>query len=471
MNFSRSALVACVALCAGFAPRTLAARELSAANTAELKSALDHAQPGDVLTLKNGTWLDAKIAVHRGGEPGKLLTIRAATPGGAVFAGASVLELNAPYVAVDGLFFHKGALKKGAVLQFNSHHGTVRNTAVVDYNPASFETKYYWVFFRGDSNLVDRCFFKGKNNMQPLVGNDELAARHNAVTGSYFKDIPFNEANGREIFRIWGYGRSEELGTDGAFFTIASNLFDHADGEGAEIISLKSNHNRVQHNTILATRGGINIRAGNWNTIEDNIILGQGLKGTDGVRLSGQHHLIQNNFISGCEQGIQVSCGEFFEQDLTGSFKPVLRAGTPLGRVPHYAQVKDLTLLGNTVIDTKRQDLTIGANYKKRWPEQQDVLLPEDGLIASNILVRSHGGESLCGTAQESAAPLDRFAFKPNRYEGNLLIGGVNSCAPAAHGCRQQPYPSDWPARQNNPAFQPLTPADVGPDWLRNTGF
>ena len=50
---------------------------------------------------------------------------------------------------------------------------------------------------------------------------------------------------------------------------------------------------------------------------------------------------------------------------------------------------------------------------------------------------------------------------------GNELIGGTNAFAPSAAG----PYPGDWTARQNSPAFQPLTPADLGPGWMRARKF
>ena len=229
----------------------------------QLKS-LDVAKPGDVVILKNGTWRNACIVVSNGGTAEKPLLIRAETAGKLILSGSSSLRIAAPHVIVDGLSFSKGSLEGGAVIQFNSHHGTVRNTAIIDYNPGAFETGYYWIFFNGDDKLVDQCFFKGKNNLEPLIGNGLADSRRNAVKHSYFKDIPYAKHNGREIFRIWGAGKLDEddADADGAYFTIEENLFDHADGEGKEIISLKSNHNQVLRNTILSTRGGITIRRG-----------------------------------------------------------------------------------------------------------------------------------------------------------------------------------------------------------------
>jgi len=456
----------CIVFFCGFVPNQLAANNIIIASSAELKTSLDIVKPGDILTFKNGSWRDAQIIIGKGGEPGKPVKIQAESPGGAIFSGSSFLELNAPYVTVDGLLFQKGALKKGSVIQFNSHHAIVQNTAIIDYNPASFETKYYWVFFSGVSNLIDRCYFKGKSNMQPLVGNAGQSSRYNTVTRSFFKDVPYNDANGREIFRIWGYGNSEELGEDGAYFTISSNLFDHADGEGAEIISLKSNHNLVLRNTIIATRGCINIRSGNYNTIRENIVLGQGLNGAFGVRMAGQNHVVQDNYISGCTYGFELTTGEFIDEDLTGKYVPLPRAGTPLGRVPHYSQIKNLTLTGNVVVGSHRQDLQIGGSYKSSWPQRQLVLIPEGCLIESNRFVRPKGGASVVGAIPDTNPPVNRFSFKPNRYAGNLLIGGDNGFAPALDGFKQQPVPGDWSEQQELMNFKVLTPAEVGPDWL-----
>lgn len=303
--------------------------------------------------------------------------------------------------------------------------------------------------------------------MEPLIGNDLTSSRHNAVTRCCFKDIPYRKANGREILRIWGYGKYAELGEDGAFFTIEGNLFDHTDGEGQEIISLKSNHNVVSGNTIIATRGGIVLRGGNFNTVKDNIILGRGAAKAYGVRIAGQNHVVQNNYISGCDHGINILCGDYIQEDLTGKYEPKLQAGTPLGRVPTYGQVKNLKLIGNVVVYSKKHDLEVGGSYKRQWPTDQMVLLPENCVIENNRFIRPRGGISVIGTLQESAAPLDRFSFKPNRYTGNLLIGGENGFQPSRDGFQRQELRASWAESQETSRFKPLTPADVGPGWLR----
>lgn len=449
---------------------TLAARDIFVPGPGELSGALQAAQPGDVLILKNGMWTDAKLVVSQGGQAGQPVEIRAESPGGVTLSGASFLEINAPYVTIDGLLFHGGATTRASVIQFKSHHGVVRHTAIIDYNPPAFETECYWVFFAGDHNLVDRCYFKGKNNLHPLIGNAIEASRHNTVSRSYFKRIPYRaNANGREIIRVWGSGKLEERDDDGAYFTIEGNLFDHADGEGTETISLKSNHNVVRNNTVIATRGGINIRRGNFNTVQNNIVIGQGVDGAHGLRMSGRGNLVQGNFISGCDYGLRVACGEFIAEALTPRYTPDVKPNskrTAQVRIPTYPQVRDLVLADNVLVGISGPDLEIGSSYKGHWPESQQVLLPEECVIKNNRFVRPQGGVSVVVTAAERTPPLDRFNFKPNAYTGNVVVGAGSIAEAARDGFATLPIPAGWVEAQESAALRPLTAADVGPAWV-----
>lgn len=456
-----------VALLAG---RMLAARGIAVKDPGELRSALQSATAGDTIILGRGTWPDVQLTIDQGGSPEKPLEIRAASPGETILNGTSCLKINAPHVTVDGLFFYHGTIRKGAVIEFNSHHGIVRNTAVIDYNPPDFETKYYWVFFSGDNNLVDRCYFKGKNHMEPLVGNAIDDARYNGVLHSYFKNIPYAEANGREGIRVWGAGKFDAGAEGGAYFTIEGNLFEQADGEGTEIISLKSNHNQVLNNTVIATRGCINIRQGSHNLIKGNIVLGQGRPGTQGLRMSGLHNTVQGNYVSGCDYGIRVSTGEYIAGALTPNYEPkhktVNGQTVAKGAMATYAQVKDLTLSDNVTVGIKDADLEVGFEYQRHWPNEQMVLLPENCVIKNNRFVRPHGGDSVIGTIPPATPPFDQFHFAPNRYEGNQLVGGKNTFAPAAAGCLSEPLPTGWSEAAEHTAFKPLAAADVGPAWV-----
>lgn len=489
------------------------AAELNVSNKTELDAAISSAKPGDTIIMSDGTWENTAINLNKAGNSTSPITLRANTPGKVILNGTSTLNFSSAYWVVSGLNFNEGALSSGQVVRFSSSNCRLTNSAIINYNPKSETTAYYWIFYSGSNNRVDRCYFEGKNHQQPLVGNDFNGSRHNKFDYNYVCNIPYiKDMNGREILRIWGYGRNEELGKDGAFFTIENNLFEKADGEGAEIISLKSSRNMVRYNTILGTRGEINIRGGKYNTIHGNFILGQNAEGANGIRATNQYHTITNNYIADCGYGINLHAGEYIDKYITPSYKPILRDGTPLGRVPAYTHMKHCTIAFNTVVNSESLDLIVGSGYKSSWPDQQRVLIPENNKISNNLIVKMNGSTSVSSPEIDTAAPLDVFTFAPNTYEGNIVYGGaidLKPMPPSGFSTKNPLLSKDsdgiYRLTSKSPAIDaaegaynevtddmdgqirsgkkdigadeystsertrgPLTKNDVGPDWLKN---
>jgi len=453
---------------------SLWARDIPVPNVGALAGALGSAGPGDVIVLAKGSWSDAVIKVERGGSEESPLTIRAESPGETILMGGSQLEINAPYVVVDGLYFLKGVIdtEKFSVIHFKSHHGTVRNSAIVDYNPPEFEDEYYWAYFSGDNNLLEKCYFKGKNNMHPLLGNAIDGSRTNTVRSCYFKNIPYEDGNGREILRMWGPGKFDPKDKDGAFCVVEGNLFEGADGEGTEIISLKSNYNQVLSNTIVASRGCLNIRQGSHNLVKGNILLGKGVVGAQGLRMSGFDNTVEGNYVSGCDWGIRIQTGEYTESALTPGYqanikeKKSKKGDSTEVNVAKYPPVEDLVLARNVSVNNTGADLEVGFSYKKHWPESQLVLLPENCQIKDNQFIRSSGGESVIGSVADTQPPLDKIKLKPNHFKNNVLMGGTCGYTPASSGFKIQAIPNGWSEEKEIANWKPLTPDEVGPAWV-----
>ena len=454
------------------------AREIIVKNAAELKGAIAGGGSGVVVKIAKGEYRDIKFKINFGGSKESPFIIIAEKPGEVIFSGTTHLEINAKHVVIDGLFFYKGSIevnpedRENAVMKFNSDFGTIRNCAIVDYNPPEFKTEYYWVFFNGSNNKLERCYMKGKNNMQPLVGNGIEGCRYNSVSECYFKNVPFDVGNGREGIRVWGSGKFDEKPTDGAYFTVEGNLFDHADGEGTEIVSLKSNFNQVLNNTVIATKGCLNIRRGSNNTMKGNIILGEGAEGAQGLRMSGANHVVQGNYVSGTEYGIRVSCGEYTARSLTKDFTPKEKSGAKsaknvTGEVTSYPQVKKLNLSNNVIVGCKSSALEMGSDYKKHWPDNQLILLPEDSDITNNRFVDGDGkGVAIEGAEIDPKIPSVGKRPVPNGFEGNIVMGGKVRYQPAESGCKEMPIPAGWSEKKERASFKPLTAADVGPEWV-----
>ena len=457
---------------------SLEARVITVKNAAELKAAIAGGGSGVTVKIAKGEYRDIKFIIKVGGSKDAPFTVIADKPGEAIFTGSSFLEINAKHVVIDGLFFYNGAIevnaedRENSVFKFNSDFGTIRNCAIVDYNPAEFKKEYYWVFFNGSNNSLERCYLKGKNNMQPLIGNGIEGCRYNAVRECYIKNIPFDVGNGREGIRVWGSGKFDEKPTDGAYFTVERNLFDHADGEGTEIVSLKSNFNQVLSNTVIATKGCLNIRRGSNNTMKGNIILGEGAEGAQGLRMSGANHVVQGNYVSGTEYGIRVSCGEYVARALSNSFTPKEKSGAKsaknaTGEVTSYPQVKKLNLSNNTIVGSKSSALELGSDYKKHWPDNQMILLPEDCDITNNRFIDIDGkGVAVEGAEIDPKIPSVGKKFVPNRFKGNVVMGGKVKYPPAVSGCKEVPVPSGWSEKKERANFKPLTAEDVGPEWV-----
>lgn len=463
--------------CVLFFTTTLSARDIVVKNAIEFKAALSAAASGDVVLVESGTYSDIKIKFSRGGTATRPLIVRAKVPGEVILNGTSDCDFNFPHVVVDGLFFYKGSITPGegednSVIRFSSQHGVLKNTAIVDYNPSDFKTSYYWVFFAGSNNLVDHCYFKGKNNKQPLVGNAIEESRYNAVKFSYFKNIPYLVLNGRENIRVWGSGKFDEKGKDGAYFTVEGNLFDRADGEGTEIVSLKSNYNQVLNNTVIATAGCINIRRGSFNTVKGNVILGQGVKQAQGLRMSGANNTVSQNYVSGTEYGIRVSAGEFIGSALTPDYEPHVKdraasAKNTEGTVTSYPQVKKLMLANNVVANVRGSCLEMGSDFKKNWPASQMILLPEDSDIMNNRFINKEAGPVVEGSLPDGKTPMGGITTKPNRYKGNVILGdGKIKYPPAENGFKMEGLPSNWSEKKELSNFNVLTAQDVGPPWV-----
>ena len=508
-----SALAAWLCLLAAAA----GAKTFEAADPAQLRAAMRSARPGDTIRMADGNWRDAVIDFEARATAARPVTLRARTPGRVLLTGKSKLRLNSPYLVVDGLYFRDGWSEDGRpVIDFRSHHGRVTNTAVVDFNPPDDAGRgYHWVFFNGHSNRLDRSLFAGKNNRSPVVANGCCESRHNRVDGCHFRDIRHVAQNGREVIQVMGVGRSDHHGRDGAFFTVERNLFERADGEGAEIISVKSNFNAVRHNTVRATRGGITARSGYANTIEGNFIFGDGVDGAAGIRVQGHNHRVVNNYVEGVRGALTLHTGEhLFSRGctldpLTPQFEPLRREEAECGYVVRYGQVRDSLFAHNTFVNNRGVDIEIGIQYRAGWPGQQMVRVPENNTFANNLIYKPAGGAAVRTQTPDDRPPLDRLSFRPNRFEANIVYGGTLDINPPSSGGRGfacadpllarsgglwRPAPhspvvdaaagglvSDdvdgQPRRRPDVGAdevsrapsgrRPLTPRDVGPAWLR----
>jgi poly(beta-D-mannuronate) lyase len=405
----------------------------TARSSIEVTALCGSVQPGDTIVLEDGIYTDQQFVLTGQGTAEKPITLRAETPGKAVLTGASTLSISGTSLIVDGLLFKDGALESGSVIKFedSSQHCVLRNCAVIDYNPADIETRYFWITLNGVSNIVEHCTFSGQTHsgVTLCVRLDGKPAGH-IIRRNHFAGRPEGNGNGFETIRI---GTGGQLTTD-ARCTVTENLFEKCDGE-IEIISNKSCENVYTSNTFLRSVGCLTIRQGNRCRVENNLFIGDNVEGARGLRLTGKDHRIANNYFSGLQNAIAFQSGVL---------------GDPKGG---YAQVQNCLMDGNTFVDNPGPLFTLDAGYSL----EKRPLLPEEVTISNSLMV-----------IPEDAAPMieSRNPQTGITWENNSVVSDKIEFDLPAGFQSSSGVPTDLKERLT---FCPLTKSDVGAEWMRGS--
>jgi len=363
-------------------------------NAKEIIQAMKTASPGDTLVMQKGEWRDQLIIFQGQGKPDGFIVLRAAVPGQTLLLGNSSISIAGAYLTVDGLVFKKGYSKRD-VIEFRkgqqlAHHCRLTNCVIEDYNPPDPSTDNKWVSLYGTYNRVDHCFIKGKTNAgTTLVVWLDGQSTYHRIDHNYFGHRPALGANGGETIRI---GTSTWSLTDGCA-TIEDNYFERCDGE-IEIISNKSGHNIIRHNTFFACKGTLTLRHGNYARVEGNFFFGENIKETGGIRVIGNHQVIINNYLqdlAGTSLRAAISL-------MNAQAKPILSG---------YSPVDSVLVANNTMINCA-EGLVIGSGAGQR-----ERKVPPDHCIVINNLIWSKTGRLLNIISQ----PLN------TRFEANVLYG------------------------------------------------
>jgi len=266
-----------------------------------LQVRLDSAKPGDVITVKNGTYTTAgPIIVKTQGSAGKPIRIAAETVAGVTINGSDGFDVIAPaaYIQIDGFVFThasgKTQIRSGAThVQFL--HNVFEQTGDGAY-----------LTIAGDDADVDRNEFRNKHtlgNMIDVRGAGSQVAQRVHIHDNYFHDFvsPGPGTNGAETIRfgLSGLSMSKGLGV------IERNLFVRCVGEN-EMLSIKSGSNIIRDNTLLDSPGAqLTLRHGN-----ENIVRGNNLRGTDGIRIFGDRNRVSENYLEANTGAIQIGNGD-----------------------------------------------------------------------------------------------------------------------------------------------------------------
>ena len=358
---------------------TADATEYFVSSAAQIATAMQSAQPSDILTMTDGDWTNQRIQFAGNGTSGSPITLRAQTPGQVVLNGNSKINISGDWLVVDGLNFEGGALAADDhVVEFRGSQGEatnsrLTNSAIVDYNPASVDTRYFWVSLYGQNNRVDHNYFKNQTHsgVTVVVWRPDQGPDYHQIDDNYFAERPLpvnpSDPNGFETIRI---GTSTDSLSD-SFTLVENNLFERTDGE-IEVISNKSGHNTYRYNTFRETSATLTLRHGNDTLVEGNFFLGEDVNGSGGIRVIGERQTIVNNYIANVD-------------DRAGGAISI-SAGVPNSALSGYFQVKDAVIIHNTIVNVAGPAVTFddGLGSSGR------TLLAENVTVANNLF-RSNG--------------------------------------------------------------------------------
>ncbi len=349
----------------------------------ELKEAIKEAEPGDVISLKDGVWKDLAIKFYGEGTEANPITLKAENAGKVILEGNSSLKLGGKHLVVEGLYFKNGYTTENAIIRFKiddekiAYHSRVTDCVIEDFTNPDRDSKNHWIELWGQHNTFDHNYITGKTNQGPtlrvfLKGNENVNTYHQ-IKDNHFGPRPRKGGPRAETMQL---GDSYTSMTPG-YVNVEHNYFEKCNGE-VEIISSKSNYNTFKNNVFFESEGSLVLRHGNYATIDGNVFIGNDASEfIGGIRVINTGHLIVNNYFYNLK-------GNEFRAPLA------VMNGIPKSPLNRYNQVTDVVVAHNSFINTKTPwHFGVGANLSQAevLPASEIRSARAERMIVANNLV------------------------------------------------------------------------------------
>ena len=353
------------------------ATDFMVSSASDISSAMNSAQPGDVLIMTDGVWNNQNIDFAGDGNAANPITLRAETPGEVQLTGTSRLSISGSYLVVDGLNFEGGGSNSMSYLiefrgsEGDADHCRLTNTQILNYNAPDRSHQYHWVEIFGQDNRVDHCRFEGQNHegvtLVVRLDDNGQAARHQIDHCAFLNRPPGQDSNGHEMIRIGTSARHHIS----AQCIVENNLFQNCDGE-IEIVSHKSGDNIYRYNTFRNCAGTLTLRHGSGAVVDGNFFLGENKNRSGGIRVVDEDHVIVNNYIADIDDRADAAIS--------------LAAGITDGPANGYQPVRNVDIFNNTIVDVGGGAVIFDWDFGDIEQGRVKDQLPENISFVNNLI-------------------------------------------------------------------------------------
>lgn len=460
-RFLRSWILPSLVFGIGTVHAAVPAKPILVDSIAALKSAINQAEPGDTILLKDGVYTTSSpLTVKRAGVAGKPITIAAEKDGGVEIAGSNGFSISEPaeHIVIYGFRFTHAA-GKNAIAAGTQHVRFTRNTfKCVGDGP--------YLSVAGDDVQIDCNEFADKATAGAMIavgGTGSQVARRVWIHHNYFHDLTSAVANPAEMIR---FGLSTSALSNGRGL-VEHNLFARCRGE-SELVSSRASGNTYRYNTFIdSPTAKFSLRHGNDCEVYGNIF-----KNTEGLRIFGDRHLVHSNYFEGNYIGINLGNGSVDVAAggaANGMDRPddcIIVFNTFIDNRTHYQMSR------RTVDPLGARNITVANNVFSGGGVAARVEGPYPGAVWSGNLVWTKAGAG--------DIPADGFTARDPRLEpgpgglkrpaaGSPVLGSAVGSYPMAttdiDGQSRGAQPDRGADQQSNePVISILlSPADVGP--------
>jgi len=368
----------------------------------ELRALLPTLQAGDAIIVRDGSY-ELKSDVLQwpatiSGTASAPISLLAETVGGVRISGNLEWRLKGQYLHIAGFSFVDTT---GPVVLEGNHARFTSNA----FKRALVGLGVYASHVEIDNNTWSGTLGLSLWHAQPQVtcGDNCRYYSHNHIHHNTWHDIARTKSNGLEPIML-GYGYAPlPRGYDNATHArIDHNMFSNVRGD-AEVISVKSDSNTIEHNCIVdSDKGALVIRMGGNNRLLNNEILGAS---TTPIRISGESNVVEHNVF---ETANRHAAGVALHNTERTASKDIYY---------RYRAAKDNTITENRFI---------GYHYSARDYPATGQLIE----ISSNNMIGQNHFEAIDGIEPEVRADRHRSVaefLRDNRIADNASKGSLKA--------------------------------------------